>query len=46
VHSLAALVQRQALLVQQLQQGKREDFHFTAKPALLDKCIQRLRKPV
>jgi RNA polymerase sigma-70 factor (ECF subfamily) len=39
-------VPRQALLVQQLQQGKREDFHFTAKPALLDKCIQRLREPV
>jgi hypothetical protein len=36
MYSLALLVRRQALLAQQLQQGKRGDFRLTVNLALLD----------
>lgn len=44
MRSLALLVQRQALLAQELQQGKREDCRLTAKLTLLDQRIQCLRE--
>lgn len=44
MRSLALLVQHQALLALQLQQGKPDNFRLTVKFALLDQCIQCLRE--
>ena len=46
MRSLALLVQHQALLALQLQQGKPDNFRLTVKFALLDQCIQRPRELV